>query len=189
MPDDPPVINAKISSQDIRQNYKIWDKGTSTSPSGRYLGLYKTWINSPEEKDNDYSGLTSMEFFTMIQNIIIAATTINYAMSQWSTLHNLYVLKKQDVYRPHKLRTFHRQESELNMYKREIAARQLMTNAERHKYLSDNQHGGRNGSEVPDIIFGKTITFDTLHLQGANFGCTDCNAKACYDRIIPLCSS
>eukprot|EP00957_Ditylum_brightwellii_P041067 3110179-Ditylum_brightwellii.AAC.1 len=61
-----------------------------------------------------------------------------------------------------------------------------MTNAERHKYLSDNQHGGRNGCKAPDIVFGKTIPFDTLHLQRANFGCTDCNAKACYDRIIPL---
>eukprot|EP00957_Ditylum_brightwellii_P147429 11226118-Ditylum_brightwellii.AAC.1 len=57
---------------------------------------------------------------------------------------------------------------------------------ERHKYLSDDQHGGRNGREAPDIVFGKTITFDTLHLQRANFGCTNCNAKACYDRIIPL---
>eukprot|EP00957_Ditylum_brightwellii_P022314 1684046-Ditylum_brightwellii.AAC.1 len=57
-----------------------------------------------------------------------------------------------------------------------------MKNAERHKYLSDNQHGGRNGREAPDIVFGKTIMFNTLHLQRANFGCTDCNAKACYNR-------
>eukprot|EP00957_Ditylum_brightwellii_P147430 11226119-Ditylum_brightwellii.AAC.1 len=61
-----------------------------------------------------------------------------------------------------------------------------MKNAEHHKYLSDDQHGGRNGRKAPDIVFRKTITFDTLHLQRANFRCTDCNAKACYDRIIPL---
>eukprot|EP00957_Ditylum_brightwellii_P038120 2882746-Ditylum_brightwellii.AAC.1 len=61
-----------------------------------------------------------------------------------------------------------------------------MKNAERHKYLSDDQHGGRNGREAPDIAFRKTITFDTLHLQRANFGYTDCDVKACYNRIIPL---
>eukprot|EP00957_Ditylum_brightwellii_P051242 3885041-Ditylum_brightwellii.AAC.1 len=72
------------------------------------------------------------------------------------------------------------------MYKRELVARRLMRNAKHHKYLSEDQHGGRNSCEVPDIVFGKTITFDTLHLQRANFGCTDCNAKACYDRIITL---
>eukprot|EP00957_Ditylum_brightwellii_P078649 5979375-Ditylum_brightwellii.AAC.1 len=72
------------------------------------------------------------------------------------------------------------------MYKQEIVARRLMQNAERHKYLSNDQHGGRNGREAPDIVFEKTITFDTLHIQRANFGCTDCDTKACYDRIIPL---
>eukprot|EP00957_Ditylum_brightwellii_P012373 934716-Ditylum_brightwellii.AAC.1 len=122
----------------------------------------------------------------MIQNVIQAATTINYAMARWSTIHNLYILKKQGMYRAHKLCTLHKQESELNMYKQEIVARRLMRNAERHNYLSNDQHGRRNSCEAPDIVFGKTITFDTLHLQRANFGCTDCDAKACYNRIIPL---
>eukprot|EP00957_Ditylum_brightwellii_P054992 4168391-Ditylum_brightwellii.AAC.1 len=45
-----------------------------------------------------------------------------------------------------------------------------MQNAERHKYLSDDQHGRRNGREAPDIVFGKTITFDTLHLQRPSLG-------------------
>eukprot|EP00957_Ditylum_brightwellii_P193792 14757684-Ditylum_brightwellii.AAC.1 len=61
-----------------------------------------------------------------------------------------------------------------------------MKNSGNRKYLSDNQHGGRNGHKTLDIVFGKTITFDTLHLQRASLGGTDCNAKACYDRIIPL---
>ena len=60
-----------------------------------------------------------------------------------------------------------------------------MVNAEKHKYLSEDQHGGRNGREALDIVFGKTITFDTLHLQRSNFGCTDCDAKACYDCTLP----
>eukprot|EP00957_Ditylum_brightwellii_P202916 15332378-Ditylum_brightwellii.AAC.1 len=61
-----------------------------------------------------------------------------------------------------------------------------MQNSKKHNYLSEDQHGGRNGREALDIVLGKTITFDTMHLQRANFGCTDCDTKACYDRIIPL---
>eukprot|EP00957_Ditylum_brightwellii_P054598 4136978-Ditylum_brightwellii.AAC.1 len=61
-----------------------------------------------------------------------------------------------------------------------------MYNTEKHKYLSEDQHGKRNGKKALDIVFGKTITFDTINLQRFNFGCTDCDAKACYDRIIPL---
>eukprot|EP00957_Ditylum_brightwellii_P015130 1140417-Ditylum_brightwellii.AAC.1 len=72
------------------------------------------------------------------------------------------------------------------MYKWQIVARQLIHSTEKHKYLSEDQHGGRNAREALDIVFGKTITFDTLHLQRSNFGCTDCDAKTCYDHIIPL---
>eukprot|EP00957_Ditylum_brightwellii_P169084 12869246-Ditylum_brightwellii.AAC.1 len=61
-----------------------------------------------------------------------------------------------------------------------------MHNTEKHQYLNEDQHSGRNGWEALDIVLGKTITFETLHFQRTNFGCTDCDAKACYDRIVPL---
>eukprot|EP00957_Ditylum_brightwellii_P002318 178617-Ditylum_brightwellii.AAC.1 len=61
-----------------------------------------------------------------------------------------------------------------------------MCNAERSRYLTEDQHGGRNGRAAQDIVLGKAYKFDTFHLQRSNFACTDCNAKACYDRIIPL---
>eukprot|EP00957_Ditylum_brightwellii_P110856 8455541-Ditylum_brightwellii.AAC.1 len=61
-----------------------------------------------------------------------------------------------------------------------------MKNVEHHEYLHEDQHGGRNGREALDIVLGKTIMFDTLNIQCANFGCTDCDAKACYNCIVPL---
>eukprot|EP00957_Ditylum_brightwellii_P143649 10944499-Ditylum_brightwellii.AAC.1 len=61
-----------------------------------------------------------------------------------------------------------------------------MHNAKCHKFLSEDQHSRHNGREALGIVLGKTVTFKTLHLQRANFGCADCNAKVCYDRIIPL---
>eukprot|EP00957_Ditylum_brightwellii_P018478 1389723-Ditylum_brightwellii.AAC.1 len=61
-----------------------------------------------------------------------------------------------------------------------------MANAEKYQCLNDDQHRGRNRREALDVVLGKTFTFETLHLQRANFGCTDCNAKAHYNRITPL---
>eukprot|EP00957_Ditylum_brightwellii_P045391 3440747-Ditylum_brightwellii.AAC.1 len=72
------------------------------------------------------------------------------------------------------------------MYKQELIACCLMRNAEKHKFLSGDQHGGRNGQEALEIVLRKTINFETLHLQQANFDCTHCNAKAYYNRIVPL---
>eukprot|EP00957_Ditylum_brightwellii_P037340 2826169-Ditylum_brightwellii.AAC.1 len=61
-----------------------------------------------------------------------------------------------------------------------------MHNAEKHKYLHDDQHSRRIGRAAIDIVLGKTFSFETFHFQWSNFGCTDCDAKACYDRIIPI---
>eukprot|EP00957_Ditylum_brightwellii_P119345 9104727-Ditylum_brightwellii.AAC.1 len=72
------------------------------------------------------------------------------------------------------------------MHTREIVACQLMHNTKRYKILSEDQHGRHNGREALDIVLVKTIMFEKLYLQRANFGCTDCDAKACYDRIVPL---
>eukprot|EP00957_Ditylum_brightwellii_P119633 9127262-Ditylum_brightwellii.AAC.1 len=53
-------------------------------------------------------------------------------------------------------------------------------------YLDDDQHDGRNGRSDIDIVLGKVFTFDMAHFQRANFGCTNCDAKACYNRIVPI---
>eukprot|EP00957_Ditylum_brightwellii_P170877 13006059-Ditylum_brightwellii.AAC.1 len=37
-----------------------------------------------------------------------------------------------------------------------------------------------------DIVLGKSFSFDTLHMQRTNEACTDFNAKACYDHMLPI---
>eukprot|EP00957_Ditylum_brightwellii_P211481 15366217-Ditylum_brightwellii.AAC.1 len=39
--------------------------------------------------------------------------------------------------------------------------------------------------ERVDIGLGNLVTMNNFHLQRANTGCTNNNAKACYDRIVP----
>eukprot|EP00957_Ditylum_brightwellii_P201081 15323979-Ditylum_brightwellii.AAC.1 len=93
MPEDPPEIDSQLSPRDLKQNYKNWKESTSTSLSGRYLNLYKTWIHVPEEEE--YTGITSVGFFQMINNIITVTTDFNHPLQSWSIAHNLYKLKKQ----------------------------------------------------------------------------------------------
>eukprot|EP00957_Ditylum_brightwellii_P126358 9632668-Ditylum_brightwellii.AAC.2 len=61
-----------------------------------------------------------------------------------------------------------------------------MQNVEKYKYLDEDQHGRHNGRNAVDIALGRSFMFDTIHIQRANVGCTDNNAKACYDQIIQL---
>eukprot|EP00957_Ditylum_brightwellii_P168775 12846583-Ditylum_brightwellii.AAC.1 len=134
-----------------------------------------------EEEENDYSGITSAGFFQMINNIITAAIKFGHPLQWCSIVHNLYILKKKNLFCIHKLRTIHKLESELNLFKHKIMTKGLMVNTEAHNYLNEDQYGGHNGREALDIVLGNTITFETLYMQQVNFGCTYGDSKACYD--------
>ena len=112
--------------------------------------------------------------------------THQWVPSRWLKFHNLQILKKPGVYKINKLRTIHKIESEMNLMRREINAKRLMQNAEQHQALDEDQHGGRNGRCAMDIVMGKTYMLETFHLQRSNAGFTNCDAKGCYNRIVPL---
>eukprot|EP00957_Ditylum_brightwellii_P170502 12978091-Ditylum_brightwellii.AAC.1 len=61
-----------------------------------------------------------------------------------------------------------------------------MHSAEKNNYFHDDQYIGRNGCTASDIVPGKCFVLNTFHLQRANVACTDCNAKVCYDCILPI---
>eukprot|EP00957_Ditylum_brightwellii_P096934 7381881-Ditylum_brightwellii.AAC.1 len=60
-----------------------------------------------------------------------------------------------------------------------------MKHTEDHKYLADEQHRGRSRQASIDVVALKQFTAETQHYQRCNSGMTDCNAKACYNRITP----
>jgi hypothetical protein len=46
--DDGERIPYTITKEDVKEGFKKWKERTSTSPSGRHLGNYKTWIQDNE---------------------------------------------------------------------------------------------------------------------------------------------
>ena len=110
----------------------------------------------------------------------------NIVLHRWSTVHNIFILKQKGNIKSHRLRFLHKLESELNTAHQELITRRIMPQAEKLKHLSEDQHGGRNGRGAVDIALGKVFKYETFHFQRSNIACTDCDAKACYDQIIPL---
>eukprot|EP00957_Ditylum_brightwellii_P005068 385322-Ditylum_brightwellii.AAC.1 len=60
-----------------------------------------------------------------------------------------------------------------------------MKYSEEHGYLADKQHGGRKVRASIDVVALNRFTAETHHYQQSNAGRTNCNGKACYDRITP----
>eukprot|EP00957_Ditylum_brightwellii_P088633 6750892-Ditylum_brightwellii.AAC.1 len=60
-----------------------------------------------------------------------------------------------------------------------------MHRAEQHNIIVDDQYEGRAGRTSINPVMITANTCKTVHLQRANIGRTECDAEACYDRVVP----
>ena len=184
-PTDPPEIPIAITADNIAQGYKIWRESTETSPSGLHLSLYKIWLH----KTDDDTIMTTKEFFNIYSILYNKALQYGYPISRWRLIHNIFILKELGNYRIHRLRFLHIIEAELNQLRREIITKRLLKNAEEHNFLTEHQYGGRQGREAIDVPVLQAWQIEIFTIARNNVAFTDCDAKACYDRIVPLALS
>eukprot|EP00957_Ditylum_brightwellii_P180805 13774285-Ditylum_brightwellii.AAC.1 len=50
----------------------------------------------------------------------------------------------------------------------------------------ENQWGGRNGRSAIDVPMLNAFTLETFHIMRANVAFTDCDAHACYNRMVAI---
>ena len=65
-----------------------------------------------------------------------------------------------------------------------MSAKRLLRSVKKQQYLSDDNYGGRNNRSAIDVVLKKVFTLTTYQLTKTNAAITDCDAKACYDRIL-----
>ena len=135
---DPPKISSEFTREQLMKGFKIWPERTSTSPSGRHLGLYKVWLHK-EKGEAVEEEVTPEYFFDMLLLIIGIAMKHRVPLKRWKTVHNLFLLKEPGNYKIHRLRFLHKLDAELNLIRREFISRRLMKHAEKHHLLSDEQ--------------------------------------------------
>jgi hypothetical protein len=123
-------ISTIISRKAYVKTVKAWKETTSTSPSGRHLGHYKTAL-----LDDRLLGL-----HVDLLNIPIAQ---GFSPERWT--HSVTPLLETDEGKPYltRLRVIHLFEADYNLFLKLIYGRRLVRNAERANALNNQQHGSR----------------------------------------------
>ena len=110
---------------------------------------------------------------------------LQYPLKRWNTAYNLFVCKEHGVFTPDRLRPIHNLEAELNLIRREFISHRLLHNAEEYSRIPMNNSDGRKGRTSIDVVMMKNLTLSTCHMMRKNCAITDCDARECYDRILP----
>ena len=94
---------------------------------------------------------------------------------------------KDDVEHPSikRLRMLNQLDNELNLLRRILIAKRVMTHSEEMGLLTQEQWGGRSGKQCVDLAMNVELLITILHLSRSNASMTDVDASACFDRISP----
>ena len=170
-PDSVNLVNTIISKEQFISSVKGWKESTSTSPSGRHLGHYRTAI-----LDDAVANL-----HTQLLNLPIAC---GFAPERWT--HSVTPLIEKDDGRPYltRLRVIHLFEADYNLFLKIIFGRRMVKNAELANALNEQQHGSRPRRMTTDALFFARLEKDLIRQTKANSAHMDNDATGCYDRIV-----
>jgi hypothetical protein len=139
-------IESTITDEDFKYGITGWQKSTSTSPSGRHLGHYKSIV-----QDADLLGVQVMLMNIAIKNGI--------ALDRWCK--SVTVMIEKDTGRPaiRRLRIIHLYKADYNLFLKLQWGSRLVRHGEKHHGLNDQQFGSRKGRTAMDPVLLKQLSF------------------------------
>jgi endonuclease/exonuclease/phosphatase family metal-dependent hydrolase len=190
----PPHWPAAITFDDFIKGFLKWKESTSTSPSGRHLGIYKTlvtvYLNSSGEFDAVDDGSQATKYkaegiLGLIYGLATTAARLGFYLQRWTKVINVMIYKEPGNFNLDKLRVIHLFEADFNLTVGILFGRRAMYHARDNDLLHDGQ-GGRLGSECMDVTFTKVLHITMSHLTKTPLGIFESDAEACFDRIVML---
>jgi hypothetical protein len=161
-------IKSIITVDEFNATVKKWKESTSTSPSIRHLGHYRSAILDDH--------VTSIH--TDMLNLPIQ---FGFAPARWTPMI------EKDRGKPYltHLRVIHLFEADYNLFLKILfLGKRLVRNGEKSNALNDQQHGSRPCRITTDALFLSRLEKDLIRQTKSNSAHMDNDATGFYDRII-----
>jgi hypothetical protein len=190
--DRPPTIDATISFDDFVTSFLHWDEKTSTSLSGRHLGLYKSILTahidgSSEFDDGDKYMVSTQSKATLLLHVIhdlaTCVTERGLYLGCWIHVFNAMIYKKLGVLELDELRVIHLFEADFNLLVGLIFGRRTVHNVVDHHRLHPSQFG-KKGGECMDAAISKVLHNVIATYSKTPLGQFENDATPCFDRIV-----
>jgi len=200
----PNTFHAKpqpLNFEKLTEGFKKWPEKTSTSPSGRHLGIYKSLLkdvhrkkdkdgnNSQSSTQSDSDKRRGVDVMTLVYQILQLAVTHTHTLQRWCTIWNLFLEKDPGQPKINRLRALHLLEADLNLLWKYYSAQGFFKTAENNDLLIDNQGGCRKGFSAIDMACKKALVYEWMRLMRATGINIDNDLEACFDNMVEACHS
>jgi hypothetical protein len=189
----------RMPLEDMVRGFSIWRESTTTSPSGKHLGIYRTltkmykgkYDNIKEKKgENNCVRKCNKQKETATTALIIQNNLINLAIkhcltyTRWKCIHNLFIEKQVGKPLLNKLRVIHIYEADWNIIAKFFVSHKIHSVACKEGTTMCEQTGGRPGKSASHSATTAILTNDIVCLQKLTGARLYNDAAACFDRII-----
>ena len=187
--------DAKLSFDDFITSLLHWKERTTTSLSGRHLGLYQSLAtahcnSSGEFTDNDEKDPKSIStqdkataILQLIHGLASDALQRGFYLKRWTYVLNIMIYKKPGVLDLDQLRVIHLFEADLNLLIGSLFERRAMHFQVDHSLMAESQFG-RPGGECQDAALSKVLHNLISYIAQTPMGQFKSDARACFDRIV-----
>jgi hypothetical protein len=194
-----PTLNISMTFQHMCQGFQKWREQTTTSPSNKHLGIYKSLINamkynirtpSEEANNTEYNSinnqpLTIAEATLQIQyQLMTLAICECHTYKWWLIVHNFLIEKLPGIPIINKLRVINIYEADWSLIQRYYVAYTLSKTASEQNTVTTEQAGARPGRSSIELATNRVLTYEIIRYQRLAGAVMYNDAKACYDRII-----
>ena len=182
----PPEVNELLSSFSRKPNVKeipllpTWKsfchfiktakESTSSSPSGRHYGHYKSLLHS------------APSILKGIFKVMSLALQHGIVPDRWKNTVTTLICKDNNIPYIHRLRPLHIVEAEMQFFSKYQWSQRLIHQAEDLKHISPSQYGGRKNKQAQSSVLNTILTFDLHRQLRMNFSFNDDDLRANYDR-------
>jgi hypothetical protein len=173
-----------------------WRERTSTSPSGRHLGLYKAlataYCNSSDEfsdlYDDDDPSMGSIQdqaeqILRIIHGLASKAAQLGFYLRRWLRVVNVMIYKKANYLELDRLRVIHLFEADFNLLVGVLFGRRAMYYQVDKKLFHPGQYGRPSG-ECQDAALLKVLHNHLATYTHTALGQFESDATACFDRMV-----
>ncbi len=181
-------LPSQITKHEFLDALKVWNKGTSTSPSDINLGHYHALFRRHKYKpDTPEAKLFEAKREQLVQAqlaLLNYSLKFSHSFQRWKTIVNVMILKEPGNTKIHRLRVIHIYEADYNLLLG-VKWRQLLHRAEDNELINDGCYGSRPGREARTVVFMEIMQMEISRGSRKPFIKFDNDATSCYDRIIP----
>jgi len=176
----------------LMDGFRKWPERTTTSPSGRHLGIYKSLLKDkpPTDPPADLPPRTyGQDVMHYVYRLLQLALRHTHVFERWRTVWNMYLEKKPGNPQIDLLRTLHLFEADYNLLLKWHSSKGFMAKAEHHNTLDDSQGGGRPGRCAIDLACKKMVLFDYVHMTRTTAVDVSIDVARCFDCLIEACEN